>query len=166
LHCFLAYVAIITQDTTAQEQLAYARLMIRESLSHPGPGWLEYDRVFRQQRALDSGILWSSLHPRIHSATILSQNRGPSQFCSLCHETDHTARDCALWYLRDPPAVTSVQSSIRRPRESVCRSWNTGRCVFPGSCNYRHICSICQSRHQPTECPKRVDRDRPVRTTS
>ena len=39
LYCFLAYVAIITQDTTARDQLAYAKLMIRESPSHPGP-WL------------------------------------------------------------------------------------------------------------------------------
>ena len=36
--------------------LAYARLMVREAQRHGGLGWLDYDRVFRQQAALDPSL--------------------------------------------------------------------------------------------------------------
>ena len=36
-YCFLGYMAILTSDTTTSDQLAYARLMIREALLHGGP---------------------------------------------------------------------------------------------------------------------------------
>ena len=40
IYCFLAYVAICTTDFRTRDQLAYARLLVRESLIHPGQGWL------------------------------------------------------------------------------------------------------------------------------
>ena len=33
--------------------LAYARLLVREAQRHGGRGWLDYDRIFHQQAALD-----------------------------------------------------------------------------------------------------------------
>ena len=53
VYCFLANTAIRSPDPTTREMLAYARLVIRESPRHGGSGWLQYDRVFRQQAALD-----------------------------------------------------------------------------------------------------------------
>ena len=38
-----------------RDQLAYARLSIREALQHGGIGWLDYDRAFHQQAAADPG---------------------------------------------------------------------------------------------------------------
>lgn len=38
--------------------LAYARILIKESLLHPGPGWLHYDKGFRQHLAT---LPWNEL---------------------------------------------------------------------------------------------------------
>ena len=116
IYCFLAYVAICTTDFRTRDQLAYARLLVRESLIHSGQGWLEYDRVFRQQRALDLSIPWSTLHAGIQAATILGHSQGPASFCSLCWEADHTIRQCALSYIY--PA-RSPQSSYSAPNQSI-----------------------------------------------
>ena len=70
LYCFLAYVAIRTNDHATRDQLAYARLLIRESQCHGGSGWLDYDRVFRQQVAIDSALQWNTLHAGLQASTI------------------------------------------------------------------------------------------------
>ena len=49
-------------DPTTCDQLAYSRLIIREALCHGGVGWLNYDRAFRQQAAVDhlcGGTHWN-----------------------------------------------------------------------------------------------------------
>ena len=157
IYCFLAYMAICTTDLQTRDQLAYARLLVRESLIHPGRGWLEYDRVFRQQRALDCSIPWNTLHPGIQAATIIGHSPGPASFCSLCREPDHTAQQCALAYTQSPPPRSSLppgRSSYYPPEHPVCRSWNRGRCSFPGSCSYRHVCAICLAHHMAKDCTK------------
>ena len=98
--CFLAYAAILTTDQTTRDHLTYACLLIRESLSHDSLVWLEYDRVFRQQRALDPT---NTLHPGIHTGTIISQARGFSRFCAYCREADHSNQKCALGYIHSAP---------------------------------------------------------------
>ena len=50
-------------DPTTRDQLAYARLIIREALRHGGAGWLDYDRAFRQQAAADPSLRWNTLLP-------------------------------------------------------------------------------------------------------
>ena len=40
--------------------LAYAHLKVREAQRHGGSGWLDYDRVFRQQEALDPSLRWNT----------------------------------------------------------------------------------------------------------
>ena len=50
-YCFLAYVALQTDDHQVRDRLAYARLIIREAQRHRGVGWLDYDKVFWQQAA-------------------------------------------------------------------------------------------------------------------
>ena len=156
IYCFLAYVAICTTDLCTRDQLAYARLLVRESLIHPGQGWLEYDRVFQQQRALDPSIPSSTLHRGIQAATIPRHSQGPASFCSLCREADHTIRQCALSYIYPArsPQSSSNQSIRQSPKNPICRSWNRGRCVFPGSCSYRHICSVCFGHHAAKDCTK------------
>ena len=37
--------------------------------------------------------------------------------------------------------------------ERICSSWNKGRCVFPGSCRFKHICATCRRKgHRAGEC--------------
>lgn len=46
-YCFLRYMAIQTSEPSTRDQLAYALLIIRETLHHGGAGWLDFDRAFR-----------------------------------------------------------------------------------------------------------------------
>ena len=133
-YCFLAYVALQTDDQKVKDQLAYARLIIREAQRHTGSGWLDYDRVFRQQAALDPALKWNSLHPGIQASTLVGQVANAHMLCRLCREPDHSANQCALWYLQPPtsnlgvPGSSSTQRFPGRRQDSranLCLSWNS-----------------------------------------
>ena len=64
IYCFAAYVAIRTPDQLTRKMLVYAWLIIREALKHGGPGWAEYDRVFRRQLSINPLLSWNTLEPR------------------------------------------------------------------------------------------------------
>lgn len=53
IYCLLGYMAILTLDQQTCDQLAYARLIIREAQHHGGNGWLDYDWALWQQLAAD-----------------------------------------------------------------------------------------------------------------
>ena len=156
-YCFLGYLAIRTTDPATRDQLAYARLLIREQQRHGGQGWIDYDRAFRQQAASDPSSRWNNLLPGLQAATILGQRSGQGAFCTLCRECDHTRAQCALAYLH--PLVSNGPAASRDPgvrRRSavpnVCISWNQGACTYPGRCSYRHVCVTCQQDHQAKDC--------------
>ena len=102
MYCFLAYIVMREPDPNIRDMLAYARLIIREALRHGGSGWLDYDRVFRQQAAIDHSLRWNSLHSAIQASTLIGHAPGTVVFCTLCREPDHTADQCALTYLQSP----------------------------------------------------------------
>ena len=173
--CFLAYAAVCTHDVGTRDLLTYGRLVVREAQCHSGPGWLEYDRLFRQHAALSPSTAWNELNPSLHASTILSYRAGPGQTCSICHEPDHSASLCAMQALQSQPtsSVTlpvtprplfgnsagsvAAGSPIRRlphqeTLERICVSWNRGRCSF-ASCKFRHICATCRQRgHKARDC--------------
>ena len=166
INCFLTYLAVRTQDTATRDQLMYSRLVLQEAARHGGMGWIEYDRVFRKQAALNSMLTWNSLQPGLHASAILGQRSCNGVFCTLCKGTDHSVAQCALSYVHHP--VTSqtlhppnlryrpqAQSLPRRPEslQRICISWNKGQCTFPGNCVFRHICETCQEQHKARECP-------------
>jgi len=169
VYCFLAYIGIQTTDTRTRDFIAYARLAIREAQRHGGSGWLEYDRLFRQQVAIDPSLQWANLHPGIQAATIVGRSSGPSSGCTLCREPDHTADNCALSYLQQPTPRTPFgggtgahggRQSDRAPRpparvetsKLICISWNRGTCAYPDTCRYHHICATCSRRHKAKDC--------------
>ena len=116
-----------TTDPLTRQMLAYSRLIIREALRHGGSGWLEYNRVFRRQLAIDPSMSWNNLQPSLLAATALDQPgpNPPGSFCSLCRECDHTASLCALapsqqavYSTRSNSSASSVPSgsrSLKRP---------------------------------------------------
>ena len=57
------------------------RLVLREAQRHGGAGWLDYDRVFCQQAAIDTTLPWNSIHPAIQAATLTSR-AGYSAHCA------------------------------------------------------------------------------------
>lgn len=141
--CFLMYTAVGTTDLVTRDRLTYAVLLLREAMRHGGQGWLEYDRLFRQQAALDANLPWNLIHPGLQATTILGQRTGTGTFCSLCQETDHSAPQCAMAQLQQPTMRASTATTPRTTARRICSSWNEGRCAYPGSCSYRHICSRC-----------------------
>ena len=160
--CFLAYVAVQTEDTGTRDMLTYARLVIREAQCHGGPGWLEYDKWFRQQQAsLAVPQPWRELNASLHAATVMSLRSGSNRSCRLCRGPDHVENQCALASLQPgpspwgPPTPSPAAKRVVRPEtlERICTSWNKGRCAFPGSCRFRHVCATCRSKgHRAKEC--------------
>ena len=108
----LVYVAVRTSDTQTRSLLTYGRLVVREAQRHNGPGWLEYDRIFRQHAALSPLTVWHELNPSLHASTVLSYRAGPGKVCSLCHEPDHAVDVCAMQVLQPQPTPTAVQQSL------------------------------------------------------
>lgn len=172
LFCFMAYMAVRTTDQATRDMLAYARILLREAQRQGGQGWLDYDRVFRQQAAISPTLPWNTLHPGLQAATLLGRASGTSMFCTLCREADHTADHCALAYLQKPPDTnppapltryTNAGPRVRlppRPRPEslarICISWNKGQCLYP-ACNYQHICATCQQNHKARDCASTPD---------
>ena len=175
--CFLAYAAVRAPDDKTRNLLTYGRLVIREAQRHGGPGWLEYDRIFRQHAALSPSMIWHELNPSLHAATVLSYRAGPGRVCSLCHEPDHSAETCAMQVLQPQSGLqlatqqlpaerprtapgqtpTSLAGHSRRPvrpetLEKICISWNKGHCSF-ANCRFHHICATCKGRgHREKHC--------------
>ena len=165
--CFLTYVAAGTSDLVMRDRLTYAILLTREAMRHGGQGWLEYDRLFRQQAAINPSLPWNAVHPGLHSTTILRQRTsGAGTYCLLCQECDHVAAHCALAQLQPSLLKGSSNNLVQNPVQSpsqagrsqirICNSWNDGACTFPGNCTYRHVCSVCfRPSHPAKECHQR-----------
>ncbi len=176
MYCFMVYVAVRSGDPLTRDLLAYCRLIIREALRHGGNGWLEYDRSFRRQAAIDPTLQWNTLLPGLQASTLVGSGGGTGVFCTICREPDHSAPQCALAPVQQPvlpvpaPSYTSGRSptpanSVTAPRRAIrpfrrpetaltiCASWNRGACSFPGTCTYRHVCGYCQFAHRGIECP-------------
>ena len=153
IYCFLTYLAVGTSDQTTRDRLVYARLILREALRHGGKGWLDYDRLFRQQAASNPSLPWNALHPSLVASTILGQRPGSGTFCTICQGFDHLPSQCAMAYLQHP---TRQGGSLRpvRQGQTVCWSWNEGRCSFhPALCFRQHVCATCgSSQHRARDC--------------
>ena len=65
VYCFLAYVGLRSPDPHTRQMMAYRRLIIHEAQDCGGRGWLDYDRIFWQQAALDQTLPWNCVHPNI-----------------------------------------------------------------------------------------------------
>ncbi len=165
MYCFLAYVALRAPDVQTQHMLAYACLVILEAQQHGGRGWLDYDRIFRQQAALDCSLPWNCVHPSIQVTTLLSRPSGNSSFCSLCRGTDHAAYSCALAYLdptqgrphlSQPTPAAHPGTRTRPPLQGLVigASWNRGACIRPSSCAFQHICATCHQHHRVRDCAR------------
>ena len=140
--CYLTFLAVGTTDPTTRDQLTYAILLVKEFLKHGGQVWLEYDGLFLQQAAVNTGLPWNVIRPSLHATTILRQrSAGSGKFCTLCEKSDHTVSQCALSQLQHQ--VVKEQPSTG----PICSLWNDGACTYPGTCTYRHVCSKSYHRH-------------------
>ena len=163
VYCFLAYVTVrATADPATCDMLTYCRLVIREALRHGGRGWQDYDRAFRSQAAIDQSMRWNVILPELQACTILGQRSAGGLYCSLCTGVDHSVSQCALSVLQQPltmqPPVNTRRPSNSSDRRAssrpipICSSWNSGRCIYPGTCSFRHICATCRQQHRARDC--------------
>ena len=162
--CFLTYLAVGTPDLATRDRLTYAVLLIREAMCHGGQGWMEYDRLFRQQAAIDPSLQWNVIHPWLQATTILGQQpSGAGTYCVTCQECDHVASQCAMAQLQQPmlrsggasqgSSQSFAQSGTTNRRPKICNSWNDGACMYPGNCTYRHVCAVCfRTSHPAKDC--------------
>ena len=143
MYCFLVYVAIRSQDPATQHMLAYGQLIIREALRHSGKGWLDYDRVFRKQAALDSSMRWNTLNTGIQASTLVDQTGGVSTFCTLRREVDHNTSQCALTYLQQtgdhagPARLVFLEDTCTEATTRVPKAYNV--CHGTGGPVYLHL---------------------------
>lgn len=177
MYCFLAYMAVATNDPRTREMLTYARLVIREALRTGGDGWGAYDRLFREHMALDKGktMCWSTLQPGLHQTTFMrhGDSKGGTT-CTVCNESDHTAATCALASIRNPPSSKRESSPPppKRPRpnppkgsyrpnpetiKNICKQYNRyGSCKWINTergCKMDHICATCSDPyHLARDC--------------
>ena len=175
---FSTYVAVVAaaHPGRTKEMLAYLRLLVREAQKYGGSGWITYDQVFRRNRT-GPDARWDQLDPSLHIAYITAQSDTPTVLCPICNEVDHGADDCALASLTaaTKPASSRPGPSTREwvrgttarqpkrlinrpqatyPQRRICLSWNRGKCMFPGACNYLHFCATCRENHPARECPQ------------
>ena len=146
--------------------LAYAQLLVREVQQYGGSGWLDYNRVFLQQAAIDPSLRWNTLHRGIQAATMVGGMLGSGSFCILRRGLDHLASNCALAYLHETTGrgPGTSQSTVPSPKPkdqfrrhpeselSISVSWNKGNSIYPGTCNYQHICATCHQQHMARGC--------------
>ena len=81
---------------------------------------------------LSPSLPWHSLVPGLQAATILSTHPSGGQFCTIYHEPDHSAGQCAL-SVAQPPAYSHSGRPSQRAHVNICFSWNQSRCSFPCS---------------------------------
>ena len=165
---FCTYVEVVevAHPGRVRDMLAYMRLLTREAQKYGGSGWLTYDQVFRRNR-MGPSARWDELDPSLHIAYISSQADKPVAPCANCNEADHPSRDCALASLvpstkRPALAPSSGEASRQQvtkrssrpyPQRRLCLSWNRGKCMYEGACDYAHTCATCSGPHPACDCP-------------
>ena len=58
-----------TSDPVTREQLAHAKLIIRQAQSQGGLAFFDYDRAFCQQKVADPSLRWNTLNPSLLAST-------------------------------------------------------------------------------------------------
>ena len=123
--CFLTYAAVRCKDPELRDLLAYGRIVLSLAQRHNGAGWLEYDRVFRQQATADHSIPWNTLNPSLMAATVLSTPAlFPTSFCPFCHDADHKGPECALASI-DPGVGHKISGATHTSSRPYSRPSNT-----------------------------------------
>ena len=167
---------IYSSDPVARNLRTYVRLILHEARWHSGSEWLEYDKVFRQQAAMDPTLPWNELNASLLASTVLSLQSNQGLFCSLRQEAEHTESHYALAFFQVPgylsdtqhrpssrsyvnptlplcptiPGATARRTVKPETLERICASWNKNQCAFPESCTFKHACATCRRHgHRP-----------------
>ena len=129
------------QDPVTRDMLTYCRLIIREALRH-------ITREALRQRH------WGTCKLQRYLASV------PVGVYIALLGIDPTISQCALSVMQQP-LITQPSMGTGRAYFSgwqplkllpIYSSWNLGRCIYPGTCLFRHVCATCGQRHQVRDC--------------
>ena len=183
---FAMYIAVMAEahPGRVKDMLAYLRIIVKEAAHSNSKGWLNYDRIFRQNAVSDPTLSWARLDSSLHSSYCIGGPSGALRVaCPHCNEFDHSAQECALsqtcfsgvkapsssGYQQPSMSYSSSYNSQHSsghscfssshpplkkavPCNKICLSWNGGKCILPGSCEYGHICATCHEAHCARDC--------------
>ena len=67
---FATYVAVVAEahPGRVKDMLAYMRIIVKEAGRSNNKGWLNYDRIFRQNAVSDPTLNWARLDSSLHSS--------------------------------------------------------------------------------------------------
>ena len=148
--------------THIKDLLAYHRLVVREA-KWDNKGWISYDHFFHQNIAANPAFRWDSLDPSLHLSFFIGNEPLPT-VCSHYNELDHRSDECVLAKPspqdKDKPGKQSFcqlgpsrTSGTKHSTPRICLSWNSGQCIFPGMCEYMHLCHTChETDHRARDC--------------
>lgn len=119
---FATYIAVVAEvhPSRAKDMLAYLRIIVKEAGRSNNKGWLNYDRIFRQNAASDPSLTWARLDSSLHSSYCIG---GPSEAlrvaCPHCNEFDHSAEECAMSQTCFNSVKVPSSSGSQRPYASM-----------------------------------------------
>ena len=146
-YCMLSFLAVKVPHPEARQIIAYMQIVIDLARKHPGPGWLSYHALFRQQMNAGGSSRWNELNTSLMATTVLSTQGGENgKFCQSCMATDHVQADCSLLLLdsnlanarqvsgptrNQPrrPFQSAPYPSQRAPVGEPCQQFNRGICL-------------------------------------
>lgn len=133
-----------------------------------------YDQVFWQQAANVTPCSGTLCIPGFKQQPYWVRHQGGAHFVPYAENQNMWQIAVPLPTFSIPPghlppiAVGPTSTSVMlRPRKqprrhaeslfSICISWKEGRCVYPSTCIFRHICATCHQRHMANDCVDTLD---------
>ena len=156
-YCMLSFLAVKVPHPEARQIIAYMQIVIDLARKHPGPGWLSYHALFRQQMNAGGSSRWNELNTSLMATTVLSTQGGENgKFCQSCMATDHVQADCSLLLLdsnlanarqvsgptrNQPrrPFQSAPYPSQRAPVGEPCQSIQSGDLFYPPVQVWAHL---------------------------
>lgn len=140
--------------------LAHANTIVQAAQMFEGNSWRKYNRPVRLQAAATPNEEWGALNLPLYPGTFVATERRRN-VCQFCCSRDNTSSQCEWVDTPISRPLPSAQASIRWSRSpdstpQICRSWNTGFCWFPTSCNFHHICGMCYQDHRRVDCLRKT----------
>ena len=115
----------------------------------------DYDRLFRQQAALEPSIPWNTIHTPLLASTVLGQRPSSAGLCcNICQGFDHNQAHSALAFLATARAAGHSRPSYYKVVIGCLLVLEfRSVCLPPFMCPRRHVCATCSNvHHQARDC--------------
>ena len=150
MQAFSVYMLVLTTYWPARitDLLKYQLLIMRTAQQFSGSTWLSYDRAFRRQAAAYNQTDWSFMNTELyyfHVSAAAAVTKSPS--ASTVSNPSSLSSSPQV----EPRNVVGMEAHGTPSAQTVCHSWNAGRCSSQFSrCRFRHMCDFpgCSALHR------------------